>query len=67
MIRELGFASDLGEFAKGITAVAAPVFGPRGQVIGVLLLFGTFPEYKVEKCGRRVATTAKQITERLGN
>jgi hypothetical protein len=27
MIRELGFASDLGEFAKGITAVAAPVFG----------------------------------------
>ena len=66
-IRETGYASDLGEFAKGINAVAAPVFGPGGQVIGVLLLFGTFSEDKTEKYGRKAASIAQRISQKLGN
>jgi len=66
-IRELGFAQDLGKFATGINAVAAPVFGPGQQISGVLLLFGTFPEEKVETYGRKAADTAKRISQKLGN
>jgi DNA-binding IclR family transcriptional regulator len=66
-IRQLGFARDLGEFARGINAVAAPVFGPGQQVAGVLLLFGTFPEAKTEKFGRKTADAAKRISQKLGN
>ena len=66
-IRELGYASDLGEFAKGINAVASPVFGPGGQVVGVLLLFGTFSDDKVEKFGRKTAAIARQISQKLGH
>jgi IclR family transcriptional regulator, acetate operon repressor len=67
LINQLGFARDLGEFARGINAVAAPVFGPGQQVAGVLLLFGTFPEAKTERFGRRTADAAKRISQRLGN
>jgi DNA-binding IclR family transcriptional regulator len=73
LIRELasvkiqGFAQDIGQFSKGINAVAAPVFGPGHQVVGVVCLFGTFPEDKSEKFGRRIAATARQISERLGS
>ena len=66
-IKQLGFARDLGEFARGINAVAAPVFGPGQQVAGVLLLFGTFPEEKVERYGRKTAAAAKRISHKLGS
>ncbi|WP_147372972.1 IclR family transcriptional regulator, partial [Calidithermus terrae] len=33
-VRQMGFAVELEEFAEGISAVAAPVFGPEGRVIG---------------------------------
>jgi DNA-binding IclR family transcriptional regulator len=66
-VKQLGFARDLGEFARGINAVAAPVFGPGQQVAGVLLLFGTFSKDKTEKFGRRTADAAKRISQRLGN
>jgi len=66
-VRELGFAQDLGQFAKGINAVAAPVFGPGHQIGGVLLLFGTFPEEDVEEYGRKTIEAAMRISQRLGH
>ena len=66
-VRELGLAQDLGEFAKGINAVAAPVFGPGHQIGGVLLLFGTFPEEHIERYGRKTVDAAKRISQKLGN
>jgi DNA-binding IclR family transcriptional regulator len=67
LIKQLGFARDLGEFARGINAVAAPVFGPGQQVAGVLLLFGMLTEDKTERFGRRTADASKRISQRLGN
>jgi IclR family transcriptional regulator, acetate operon repressor len=66
-VKKVGFAKDFGEFAKGISAVAAPVFGPGKQLIGVLLLFGTFPEERGETYGRRISDTAKRLSEKLGS
>jgi len=66
-IRKLGFARDLGTFAKGINAVAAPVFGPGKRLIGILLLFGTFPEQMADTYGRKIADTAKRLSQKLGN
>jgi DNA-binding IclR family transcriptional regulator len=66
-IRQLGFAADLGEFARGINAVAAPVVGPAQHIAGVLLLFGSFPQDKVEKYGRKTAAAAKRISHKLGS
>jgi IclR family transcriptional regulator, acetate operon repressor len=62
-----GFARDAGEFAKGINAVAAPVFGPGQQVMGVLLLFGTSPKAKLDGLGRKTADAARRISQKLGN
>jgi DNA-binding IclR family transcriptional regulator len=66
-VRKAGFARDAGEFAKGINAVAAPVFGPGQQVVGVLLLFGTFPKAKMDSLGSKTANAAKRISQKLGN
>lgn len=67
LIKKFGFARDLGKFAKGINAVAAPVFGPGQKIAGVLLLFGTFPDKDVDKYGRKTADTARRLSQRLGN
>lgn len=67
LTRRMGFSKDLGEFAKGINAVAAPVFGPASQLTGVLLLFGTFPEEQIEIYGRKIADSAKQLSQKLGS
>ena len=66
-VRQTGFARDPGEFAKGVNAVAAPVFGPGQQVLGVLLLFGTFPRARMEKLGRKIADAARHISQKLGS
>lgn len=66
-VRQRGYATDLGEFAKGITGIGAPVFGPAGQVVGVVLLFGVFPEEKAEGYGKKTALAARQISQKLGN
>jgi len=66
-VKRHGFARDAGEFAKGINAVAAPVFGPGQQVLGVLLLFGTFPKAQMDKLGNKTAIAAKRISQKLGN
>jgi DNA-binding IclR family transcriptional regulator len=65
--RQSGFARDAGEFAKGINAVAAPVFGPGQRVLGILLLFGTFPKAKMDRLGGKTANAAKRISQKLGN
>ena len=66
-VRRQGFARDAGEFAKGINAVAAPVFGPGQQVLGVLLLFGTFPKSQMDRLGAKTAGAARRISQKLGN
>jgi DNA-binding IclR family transcriptional regulator len=64
--RKAGFAVDLGEMQIGVHAVAAPVFGLGGKLIGSLAVVGTFPKEFAEKYGRDVAKAAKEFCKSIG-
>ncbi|OPY78741.1 MAG: Glycerol operon regulatory protein [Syntrophorhabdus sp. PtaU1.Bin058] len=65
-IKNTGFAKDFGTFFKGLNAVAAPVFASGRQLIGVLLVFGTFPVKMADMYGRKTADAAKRLSAKLG-
>lgn len=64
--RKLGFAKDLGEMNPGINAVAAPVFGPRGKLIGSMFIVGTFVRNLADQYGHKLATYAREVSSLLG-
>ncbi|HSB07688.1 MAG TPA: IclR family transcriptional regulator, partial [Thermodesulfobacteriota bacterium] len=64
--RKTGFAIDLGEMKVGIHAVAAPVFGPTGKLVGSIVVMGTFPGQLSEKYGSQVAEMARGFSETIG-
>ena len=64
--RKTGFAVDLGEMQVGVHAVAAPVFGLGGKLIGSLAVVGTFPKEIAEKYGRDVAGAAGEFSKSIG-
>jgi len=64
--RELGFAKDVGQITPGVNVVSAPVFAHHGKMIGCLILIGTFPESTIKVYGPKVASTARQISYKLG-
>jgi DNA-binding IclR family transcriptional regulator len=64
--RELGYAVDPGESQSGIHAVSAPVFGVDGNIVGCIILIGTFPLSVIEKYGQKTASIAKQVSYKFG-
>ncbi len=64
--REIGFCTDWGEMQRGVHAVAAPVFGPRGGVIGSIVVVGTFRKRDAQRFGLAVATAAQRFSESIG-
>jgi DNA-binding IclR family transcriptional regulator len=64
--RELGFAKDIGQITPGVNVVSAPVFAHHGKMIGCLILIGTFPKSAIKTYGPKVASTARQISFKLG-
>jgi len=64
--RKTGFAVDLGEMKIGVHAVAAPVFGLGGKLVGSLAVVGTFPKEFAEKYGRDVAKAAEEFSRSIG-
>jgi DNA-binding IclR family transcriptional regulator len=64
--RKVGFAVDLGGMKAGVHAVASPVFGPSGRLIGALAVVGTFPVESAERYGSEVAAAAKEFSESIG-
>jgi DNA-binding IclR family transcriptional regulator len=50
----------------GIHAVASPVFGPGGKLIGSILVVGTFPGQYSEKYGPKAAKIARDFSEAIG-
>jgi DNA-binding IclR family transcriptional regulator len=64
--RKDGFAKDLGEMKTGVHAVAAPVFGPGGKLIGSLAIVGTFPKDFARRYGADIAAAAKKFSESIG-
>ncbi len=64
--RKTGFAMDVGDMKGGVAAVASPVFGPSGKLIGSLAVVGTFSKDLAETYGSDVAVAAKQFSESIG-
>jgi DNA-binding IclR family transcriptional regulator len=64
--RQLGFAQDLGEVTPGVNGVSAPVFDLRNEIVGCVVLMGTFSGNTVEIFGSKIAESARQISYKLG-
>lgn len=68
-IRAIGFDVSLGERDPSCAAVAAPVFGPRGMLVGVISLSGPrerFGEAEIAEMKRVLGPVAKKLTINLG-
>lgn len=68
-IRRRGFAESFGEIAKGVNAVAAPIFDHQGQVIlalGAIGLHSTLPPRRLARLGRKVKEVANLVTRAMG-
>lgn len=68
-IRASGFDVSLGERDPSCAAVAAPVFGPRGVLVGVISLSGPrerFGKAEIAKMKRVLGPAAERVTTNLG-
>ncbi len=67
-VKSAGFASDRGEFAKGVEAISAPVFGPDGHCVAALSVpfFMDESEVKRQRILTGVRTAARTISAELG-
>ena len=68
-IRRRGFAESFGEVAKGVNAVAAPIFDHRGQVIlaiGIIGFASLLPPRRLARCGRKLREVAGLISRAMG-
>ena len=64
-VREQGYALDFEEFQEGISAVSAPVFTSKGQIMGTLSIVGPafrMTKEKMQLYGRRCAKEAAQLS-----
>jgi DNA-binding IclR family transcriptional regulator len=64
--RKSGYAFDVGGLHPGINAIASPVAGAGGKLIGALLVIGTFAEAKIGELGATVAKEARSVSLMLG-
>lgn len=64
--RKTGFAIDMGDLSPGINALSSPVFGPDQNLLGAIVLMGTFGEDKVDPYGALITETAIQLSLKLG-
>jgi IclR family KDG regulon transcriptional repressor len=67
-IKRRGWSIDDEEIAVGVRAIAAPVFGPTGDVVCCVALrapSARLPRNEMPKLARKVAATAKDISEEL--
>lgn len=68
-IRAHGFDVSLGERDPSCAAVAAPVFGPRGMLVGVISLSGPrerFGKMEITEMKRVLGPVAETLTKNLG-
>ncbi|MET0969983.1 MAG: helix-turn-helix domain-containing protein [Tardiphaga sp.] len=68
-IRRDGFDVSLGERDPSCAAVAAPVFGPRGMLVGVISLSGPrerFGDAEIAEMKRVLGPVARTLTTNLG-
>jgi IclR family acetate operon transcriptional repressor len=69
-VREDAFATAIDELEPGLTALAAPVHGPTGDVIAALAISGPtlrFPADRVEELRAALTKEAAALSARLGH
>ena len=69
-IRRDGYAVSLGERDPDVAGVAAPVFGPDGNLVGALLISGLrwrFTQSRVSELVEHVVRGARDVGHRLGS
>ncbi len=66
LCRKQGFAVDIGGMNQGMNAVSSPVFDPAGEIIGCILLLGTFSKHLLSSLGNKTCQTSRNISEKLG-
>jgi IclR family transcriptional regulator, acetate operon repressor len=66
-VRADGLAAAVDELEVGLAAVAAPVFGPTGQVIAALSLSGPTQRMQVDEVSGVLVGQARELSERLGH
>ena len=64
--RRRGFAEDPGDLHPQIQALAAPVWGSGGSVMGVVFITGLIPGNRMKSYGRKVAASAREMSRLLG-
>lgn len=68
-VRHQGFAESFGEIAKGVNAVAAPIFDHRGHVtlaLGVIGFASLLPPRRLAHCGRKLREVSGLISRIMG-
>lgn len=69
-VRERGWAVDREGFALGVSTVAAPVFGPDGEVllvIGAVAIASVLDDGKEAAWGRRLRESCDEVGEAIGS
>ncbi len=69
-IRERGYASAVDELEQGLAAIAAPIFGPDGDVVAALSISGPtirLTRARMLELAPHLITQAAQVSERLGH
>ena len=67
-VRERGYAIDREEFQSGVSAVSAPIFTPKGQVIATISVVGPafrMSEKNIRDYGEKCVEVAAQMSTRL--
>ena len=69
-IRERGYASAVDELEPGLSAIAAPIFGPDGDAVAALSISGPsirLTRARMIELAPHLITQAAQVSERLGH
>ncbi len=66
LCRKNGYAIDNGNMTHGINAISSPVFSLNKEIIGVIILVGTFEKEKFKEYGKKVSLLAEKISKKMG-
>lgn len=70
LTKSRGYAVSESERVEGVSCVAAPIFGVKGEILGALTISGPstrFPEEKIKEHAELLTKTTNRISQALGN
>jgi DNA-binding IclR family transcriptional regulator len=70
LTKSRGYAVSESERVEGVSCVAAPIFGVKGEILGALTISGPstrFPEEKIKDHAELLIKTTNRISQALGN